>query len=65
LAKCQRFLEAYCRENDVVLALEEPNRVAAIIIELSQHCVRDEKQLRALVAAARGLIQKPGTKAAA
>ncbi|KQV27486.1 hypothetical protein ASC97_03640 [Rhizobium sp. Root1203] len=62
LAKCQVVLEAFCHDNDVSLPSEEAIRVGAIIIEMYQQGIRDANHLRILVDAARGVVQKQGTK---
>ncbi|MEK1872156.1 MAG: hypothetical protein AAAC50_06995 [Rhizobium altiplani] len=54
LSKCQAALERYCRQNHLEAASEEGQRAAAIIIELYQQGIHDERQLKLLVDTARG-----------
>ena len=54
LSKCQAALERYCHQNHLDFASEEGQRAAAIIIELYQQGIRDERQLSLLLDNARG-----------
>jgi hypothetical protein len=54
LSKCQAALEHYCRQNKLEAGSEEGQRAAAIIIELYQQGIHDERQLKLLLDNARG-----------
>jgi hypothetical protein len=55
LRKCQLVFDEIKREFELEPGTDEMDRVAAITIELYQQGVRDVRQLKQLVGAARGL----------
>ncbi len=55
LHKCRQALEKFCEQNQVEPSSKEAERAAAVIIQLYQQGVQDEKQLEHILGATHGM----------